>query len=93
MQYNVSSPQTRFYNFLHYYRDSQLMFFSLGNYLTHNGYWVNERHDGWTWKDGKHLENRQNCAYRWWDLKSLVNVTNPCTCASKLNFHPFYLQK
>lgn len=56
MQYNVSSPQTRFYIFLHYYRDSQLMFFSLGNYLTHNGYWVNERHDGWTWKDGRNVE-------------------------------------
>lgn len=78
------------------------MFFSLGNYLTHNDYWTNKRHVGWMWEKGKSTEiicyerqKRQNCAYRWWDLcqKNLVNDTNPCTRAPKLHYHPLYPQK
>lgn len=40
------------------------MFFSLGDYFTHNGYWTNKRHVGWMWEKGKITEmicyERQN---------------------------------
>lgn len=51
------------------------MFFSLGNYFTHNDYFMNNKHVGWIWEKGKHnkmifyeRQKRQDCAYCWWDL-------------------------
>lgn len=103
MQYNVSSPQTRFNSFFFStisYRNSQLMFFSLGNYLTRNSYWMKrnveikqeKRWDELVWK----AKETKLCLSLVESLSDiLVNEhTNPCTHTPKLNSaHPPPLQK
>lgn len=76
------------------YRNSQLMFFSLGDYLTHNSYrmenvdWIWIKQNRTKQENGEMIwyerQKRQNCAYRWWGLCQTFWLMNTQTSALTL---------
>lgn len=90
MQYNVSSPQTRFNIFLHYFLQKfTANVFQFGEIILHiiaTGWKMlmglgeskkKRKTVRWSGMKGK---KRQNCAYCWWDLCQtfcLMNTQNP----------------